>query len=478
MSIRKFTIGPAVLSLVAGSLSLLPSTAGADTNPATSTMTVACDALPALTTGTQAGVPAVVPGETVTLRSAATFSTGTVYQAALTRPDGSRYFAAAIEVIPDNTAAFTPDVATLRLTQDGNPIGLVSGTEPQVGTFVLDTAAPVGTFRVYFPGDAAAMLADPQGYGLPSFTVESASTTLALAIDGVVNDDPASIAGLVIPVGGCQQSVSSGPSNRSEQEQFASVAITEPSITVSKTTSTPALAPDGLAHWKVTASSAARTDAGVLVAPARDVRVVDTLPAELTPVDSAGNALANGAATSSGGVWSSAARTLTWSIPTFDAGTTQTFEYSTRVAASLNPLDATVLSNNVNASYASLPAADGGGRSYTAGQASSNVTIGIVPPQITKAASPERVGFGSVVTYTVDITIPASTAIDYSTTITDVLPAGLTFGSVLSTVCSTGCPGTDATPMTLPPYVDGTGATTLGVYLGNLEPRSEERRGG
>lgn len=473
MGFRKFTICPTVLSLVAGSLALLPSPAGADTNPATSTMSVACSAQPSLTIGTQAGVPAVVPGETVTLTSTATFSEGTVYQAALTRPDGSHYFASTLSVVPDSTAAFTPDASALRLTQDGNPVPLVNGVLPQVGAFVLDTTAPAGTFRVYFPGDAAEMLANPQGYGLASFAVGSGGTTLALAVSGVVNDVPASVSGLVIPVGKCQQSVSSGPSNRSEQEQFASVAITEPSIAISKSTSTPAVAPGGLAHWSVNATSSARTDAGVLVAPAREVHIVDTLPAELLPVDDSGNVLVDGGATSSGGVWSSAARTLTWTIPTFAAGTSQTFRYSTRVDASLNPLDASVLANNATTSFSSLPAADGGGRSYTTSPATANITVGIAPPEIAKSANPSRVGFGTEITYTLNITIPASTGTDYSATITDVLPPGLTFGSVTSTVCTTGCPGTDAAPLTLPPYTSGTGETTWGVYLGNLEPSTD-----
>lgn len=244
MKIRRLVVGTSVLSLVAGPTALLPMTAGADDNAATANMTVGCEARPAVTVGSQGGLPAVVPGERVTLHSSAHFDAGTVYQAALTRPDGSRYFAAAIELTPEVSAVFSPDANSLLLTQDGTPIALSSGTQPAVGTFVFDTSAPVGTYRVFFPGGAATMLADPQGFGLASFVVGPAGMSLDLAINGTVNDVPSSISGAVLPIGRCQQSVSSGPSNRSVQEQFASVGITEPTIELTKATASPRLLPE------------------------------------------------------------------------------------------------------------------------------------------------------------------------------------------------------------------------------------------
>ncbi|MGB2757691.1 MAG: isopeptide-forming domain-containing fimbrial protein, partial [Acidimicrobiia bacterium] len=473
MKIRRLVVGTSVLSLVAGPTALLPMTAGADDNAATANMTVGCEARPAVTVGSQGGLPAVVPGERVTLHSSAHFDAGTVYQAALTRPDGSRYFAAAIELTPEVSAVFSPDANSLLLTQDGTPIALSSGTQPAVGTFVFDTSAPVGTYRVFFPGDAATMLADPQGFGLASFVVGPAGMSLDLAINGTVNDVPSSISGAVLPIGRCQQSVSSGPSNRSVQEQFASVGITEPTIELTKATASPAVAPGGIARWSLRVAAPARTAAGNLVAPAQGVVIVDAIPVGLEPVDDGGGALADGGSTSSGGVWSVGARTLTWSLPTVAAGANQTLSYSTRVDSGFNPLDSTVLTNNASATYRSLPAVSGGGRSYSAGPVSQNVVVGIMPPQIAKSVNRPHVGFGTEVTYTVDVTIPASAATDYSATIVDRLPSGLSFVAVDSITCVSGCPGGDPAPATLPSYVAGTGETTWGIYLGNLAPSAD-----
>ena len=155
MKFRKYIIFSSVFSLVSGSFALFSPAVQADTNPATAPMTVSCTAIPAKTVGTQHGLPAATIGEKITLVSSAHFDAGTVYQAALTRPDGSKYFASAVELIPANNIGFTPDINSLVFTQDGSPVSLVNGVEPVTGAFVLDSTAPNGTYRVLFPGDAA-----------------------------------------------------------------------------------------------------------------------------------------------------------------------------------------------------------------------------------------------------------------------------------------------------------------------------------
>jgi hypothetical protein len=149
--------------------------AQADTNPATSGLVARCDVAPASTpnTLTQFGEQAVVPGETLTVKHEVDFAAGTIYQDILKRPDNSTYFASYLETkkLPSDLVI---DPASVKLKVNGVEKPLTSGTEPLASGFVLHeipNGATGTTWRVYFPGDVAAMTTDQPGAGRPSYTV-------------------------------------------------------------------------------------------------------------------------------------------------------------------------------------------------------------------------------------------------------------------------------------------------------------------
>ena len=154
------------IALLAGILGLLPpdGVALADTNPATSGLESRCDVERNVSTGSVAGLASAAPGETVRLKSVLVLDSGQVYQDIVGRPDGSVFYASVIELLPIAAGDVTMDMGSVSLEINGVTTALTPGTQPSTTGYVLDTSG--GQIRVYFPGDAAAMLADVGGVEL------------------------------------------------------------------------------------------------------------------------------------------------------------------------------------------------------------------------------------------------------------------------------------------------------------------------
>ena len=134
-----------------------------------------CVAEPATSTGTQSGATAVAVGERVRLGTEVPFDAGTLFQNVIANPDGTTYIASWLGVAPASGGALLADLSTIGLTIDGTPQTLTLGTQPSATGFVVDTTGPI--VKVYFPGDTAALLANPSGTGAPSYVVPTGGQT-------------------------------------------------------------------------------------------------------------------------------------------------------------------------------------------------------------------------------------------------------------------------------------------------------------
>ena len=178
-----------------------------------------CVAEPATSTGTQSGATAVAVGERVRLGTEVPFDAGTLFQNVIANPDGTTYIASWLGVAPASGGALTPDLSTIGLTIDGTPQTLTPGTQPSATGFVVDTTGPI--VKIYFPGDTAALLANPSGTGTPSYVVPIGGQTFRVTYLATVGP---LAPGAVTLAATCQAAISHGDSNESISERTASVA--------------------------------------------------------------------------------------------------------------------------------------------------------------------------------------------------------------------------------------------------------------
>ncbi len=217
----------------------------------------------------------------------------------------------------------------------------------------------------------------------------------------------------------------------------ATTTVRHPLVSVTKAVTDTTVEQGQVVTYTVTATA---SNAGTRNRPAHNVQVVDTVPAGIVVLDGAGNPLANGASTPSGGVWNSAARTLTWTIPTLNPGpapNAQSFTYSARLAPAAGLSGATLTNSVRPQSWQSLPS---GGGSYGPGAAA---TASVTPqfPRIdtvkTQVSPTNPVYIGQEVTFRFVLT-NAGGAPAASLDAVDTLPAGWSYvaNSALVTVRS------------------------------------------
>lgn len=183
---RKALVSGSVKAAVSASLltTALPfvGTASADTNPATEPVTSVCSVVRQVSTTDTAGVPAVAIGENLLFVNDVTFAAGDVYQDILQRPDGTLYYASHIDLAAFDSQ-LTKNLSNIVFTVNGVAIPFTTGSTPSPTGFVLATDTSVAgktTLVMYFPGDAAAMIANPSGAGALSYTVPAGGQTFRL----------------------------------------------------------------------------------------------------------------------------------------------------------------------------------------------------------------------------------------------------------------------------------------------------------
>ena len=170
-------------------------------------------------------------GENLLFVNDVTFAAGDVYQDILQRPDGTLYYASHIDLAAFDSQ-LTKNLSNIVFTVNGVAIPFTTGSTPSPTGFVLATDTSVAgktTLVMYFPGDAAAMIANPSGAGALSYTVPAGGQTFRLGFTASVPDVPALTAGKVLDGSECFASVSTGPSNRDTARTVVKVAVAEPS---------------------------------------------------------------------------------------------------------------------------------------------------------------------------------------------------------------------------------------------------------
>lgn len=389
-----------------------------------------CVAAPEVTHVDAQGNPAAVAGELVTARALATFGQQPS-QVALTRPDGSRYFAAYVEVA-GNADLSSWSAPILRVNGVVTPT--VMGSEPRVDAWVVmnvgSVQAPV--WRVLLPGDGQGMLAQSAATPQPVASMPTGGT-VELSLQGSV---PVSAAtGSVVGVSSCVVGYSTATANGATDQQSTRVSAIEPAVDLTKSSEPTAwVTQNSTIHYSLTASVPADRG-GVPVATAYRVRLVDVVPAGVEPVSASGAVLADGGVTASGGVWNAAERTLTWMVDSIASGAAAVRDYEVRVGASTTGQ----LVNTVKvAEVATLPS---GGRVLT-DVASAQAKVGVIgaSPVLSKTSDHTDALDGSKVNFVLRVTVPASSH-PYDLTVSDTMAKGLVFDEAAGSAwtCVSGC---------------------------------------
>lgn len=251
--------------------------------------------------------------------------------------------------------------------------------------------------------------------------------------------------------------------------------IVEPDISLAKTSNaSAAVDPGSTVEYTLTETNVNTTRVSV----AYNNKVVDTLPAQETPLNSEGHPAVNGGAVApSGGIWNEGERTITFTGTNLNPGATNVFHYDVSI---VQPQVAkSTIKNTALATTTSVPtpapeteknppiqrtAATAELEGISGYKAPAEDTITVADATIAKEVTPASGTIGTVETYTVRVTVPGGIYM-YDGTVEDTLPNGMTYNSLQSATCEGGC---NLTASEIPPTVNSNGTTTLGFYMGNV----------
>ena len=288
-----------------------------------------------------------------------------------------------------------------------------------------------------------------------------ANDTIVITFDAVVND-VASNTRNTTTANTANLAYTSAAGSQTLSSPTVTTRIVEPNIVTTKTNDDAdgTVVADQTIEYTV---SVLNNNTGVpSVSTANDTVVVDTVPAELDVLKAPGDPAEDGDTIApDGGLWNASTRTITWTIPTINPGSTATRTYQARTK---NPLVAAgPILNTARAttsSYPGTPATPAGEPAPTERSPSSpfggpdsgyqdSADSQIVAPLLdaTKTGTPGTATIGEAVAYTVTATVPAG-VIANDVTVIDQLPAGMLYESLGSITCTQGagtCPLTTAT---------------------------------
>ena len=261
------------------------------------------------------------------------------------------------------------------------------------------------------------------------------------------------------------------------REAKDSVPLVEPSIKLTQANNAGGKPVHGgqLVEYTLTLSDAAGTSA------AFDSSVIDTVPANVTPANAKGEALKNGEATASGGIWSAGSRTLTWELAKLAASTQHVFSFF--VAVNEEPVSSTSLTNRATATTTSLEgesmlertAANASTAAIKARyESSTEASLEVEGATVAKESDSPTATIGHRITYTLTVTLPAH-VVAFDETVIDSLPDSLDFDEFVSAECTSGCPP-EAPPEVrfYKPSIEAA-STKVAWDLGNLSSTSSPR---
>lgn len=358
-------------------------------------------------------------------------------------------------VIPEGTTlhggATVTDTISSRMTHTAATAAVTLNGAALPGGFTVNDTA--GQILVTFP--------DPY-VNLP----DSGDDTLRIVFTAVVDDESANVrtASSIGNTATLAWDDSSG--GASTRNSSVSTALVEPNLTITKADNDA----DGIVDpaQTVTYTVTATNTNATRVSIAHDVEIVDEVPANLTPVEPIAN----------GGVWDSGSRTITWTASSINPGSSVVRTYQ---AVASDPLvGSSELTNTVTVTGSSLAGAVTGERdsnSPNGGPGSGYLATAsntLIAPNlgIAKTVTPGEATVGEVVTYTLDITIPADVVI-YDATVIDDLPTGVVYDDTASTSCVQG--GGACTPAVTVAEL-GSDGDVVGWFLGDLDtPAAADR---
>ncbi len=276
-------------------------------------------------------------------------------------------------------------------------------------------------------------------------------------------------------------------SAHSVSSSSVATVVTEPDMTIAKSDSldhSQPIIPGGTVTYTLAVTNGRVGDLDL--STGHNTTVVDTVPADITPLNSVGGAplVADGTVQGTGGTgtWSESARTITWSIGDVAANATTTLTYVAQIANPLVGNDAADLTNTAAVTTTSQtdvtnPNNRSGSPSGIAGYyATTSDTLPNPPIAVTKAA-PATATIGDEVPYSVTVTVPAFT-VAYDSFAVDTLPADVEFDTTagITVSCSEGGASTcaDAIPATLIPGATSS-STSFGVWFGDIASAPQAR---
>ncbi len=364
-------------------------------------------------------------------------------------------------VIPEGTTLYGPftltDAISGRLTHAaGTATATLNGAAlPTAGMTLTDTGTDLTVSMV--PAAAYTNAAD------------SGDDTLVISFTAVVDDEATNrrVSGSIPNTATLRWEDAAG--NVTTANASASTPVVEPNLTITKTDNDVdgVLDPGQDVVFTVTPTNTS----GTRVSTAHDIVVVDTVPAELTPLEGPGDLAEDGdTIPSSGGLWNEGLRTITWTVSSLAPGASSPLTYTARANDPL--LGSSTITNTAAVTGSSLAGTVPGERDATSpngGPGSGyqdTVDNTLIAPAlgIAKAAVPATATVGEVVEYTLDVTIPAGVIV-YDVTVVDDLPPGVVYDSTTASSCDQG--GAACSPLISVTPI-GSDGDAVAWFLGDL----------
>ncbi len=359
-------------------------------------------------------------------------------------------------VIPEGTtlhggATLTDSIST-RLTHVAGTASVTLNGAGLPGGFGFTDSA--GSISVTFP--------DPY-----TNAADSGDDTLQVVFDAVVDDEAANdrVTGATVP-NSSTLSWDDSEGDPSSINAAVNTTVVEPNLAITKADDDAdgVVDPGQSVDYTITATNTA----GSRVSTAHDIVIIDTIPPNLTPQ----------LPIADGGTWDSGARTITWTVPSMAPGASVARTYT---AVVVDPLvGSTVLTNTAVVTGSSMSGSVPGERdaaSPNGGEGSgyqSTAQNQVTAPNLatSKGVSPASATVGELVTYTLDVTIPADIVL-YDATIIDDIPVGIVYDGTISSSC-------DQSGLACSPAISvaeiGSDGDLIGWFLGDLDPDADDDR--
>lgn len=376
------------------------------------------------TSAIRTGAPTITKTQTTSITETgnaaanqATIGETISYTVTTNLPGGTAYYGTTEIVDVLNATRLDLIEGSVAVTLDGSPLP---------GGFVLATTG--NTVRITFPGNASTP------YETPTDDPQTIVATFdAVLVDISTNARPGTIANRA------DLNYRNEVGTLRNLNSSVTAQIVEPNLTLAKTDNDAdgIVAAGQTVTYTVTASNPTTP---TRVSVAHDVRVVDTVPAELTVLSAPGVPAVDGATIApSGGTWDATARTITWTTASINPGGTATFSY--QVVTSDPLLASGEIVNSATATTSSMAGVNPNERTsptiVPGYQASATNSVVAPTPSLVKTGTPGSATIGQPVTYTVDFAVPAG-VIAYDVTLIDDVPPGIAYESLTSITCAQG----------------------------------------